>query len=53
MKKSKVVLIGNFDGIHLGQEDKNCKEAKKLFGINFQVGVSCNDSIEIYKKSNS
>ena len=58
-KKIKIIINNDFeiakkfffDGIHLGQEDKNCKEAKKLFGINFQVGVSCNDSIEIYKKA--
>ncbi len=58
-KKIKIIINNDFeiakkfffDGIHLGQEDKLCSEAKKLFGINFQVGVSCNDSIEKYKKA--
>ena len=60
-KKKKIKIIINndfeiaekflFDGIHLGQNDKLCEEAKKLFGINFQVGVSCNNSIEMYKKA--
>ncbi len=38
----------NFDGIHLGQKDKKCRDAKKIFGKNFIVGVSCSDSLSLY-----
>tara|TARA_Y100000813_G_scaffold198152_1_gene185229 strand:- start:1615 stop:2241 length:627 start_codon:yes stop_codon:yes gene_type:complete len=38
-----------FDGIHLGQNDKSCKEAKKKFGLDFLVGISCSNSYELYK----
>ena len=54
-KKKKIKLIINddfeiaerfeFDGIHLGQDDKNCYNAKLKFGENFIVGVSCSDSL--------
>ena len=37
-----------FDGIHLGQKDKKCKEAKMNFGSNFIVGVSCSNSYNMY-----
>ena len=37
-----------FDGIHLGQKDKKCKEAKMNFGSNFIVGVSCSNSYSMY-----
>ena len=39
----------NFDGIHLGQNDKSCMEAKAKFGKGFIVGVSCTDSLSQYK----
>ena len=45
-----------FDGIHLGQKDKKCKEAKINFGSEFIVGVSCSNSYSLYieaKKSKS
>ena len=38
-----------FDGIHLGQNDKSCLEAKKKFGKKFIVGVSCSGSKELYR----
>jgi thiamine-phosphate pyrophosphorylase len=38
----------NFDGIHLGQRDRKCRDAKKIFGKNFIVGVSCSDSLSLY-----
>ena len=38
----------SFDGIHLGQRDKKCSDAKKNFGNKFIVGVSCSDSVELY-----
>ena len=37
-----------FDGIHLGQKDKKCKEAKIQFGSEFIVGVSCSNSYSLY-----
>ena len=40
-----------FNGIHLGQNDKSCLEAKKVFGNNFLVGVSCSSSYDLYKKA--
>ena len=57
-KKKKIKMIINddfeiaekfiFDGIHLGQKDKKCKEAKMNFGSNFIVGVSCSNSYSMY-----
>ena len=57
-KKKKIKMIINndfeiaekfiFDGIHLGQKDKKCKEAKINFGSEFIVGVSCSDSYSLY-----
>ncbi len=40
-----------FDGIHLGQEDRKCMDAKKKFGKNYIVGVSCSDSVNFYIKA--
>jgi len=60
-KKKKIKLIinndfeiaenYNFDGIHLGENDKSCFEAKKKFGEKFIVGVSCMNSFVKYKKA--
>ena len=57
-KKKKIKMIINndfeiaekfiFDGIHLGQKDKKCKEAKINFGSEFIVGVSCSNSYNLY-----
>ena len=57
-KKKKIKMIINndfeiaekfiFDGIHLGQKDKKCKEAKINFGSEFIVGVSCSNSYNMY-----
>ena len=41
----------HFDGIHLGQNDRKCEEAKEKFGKKFIVGVSCSNSRELYKKA--
>ena len=38
-----------FDGIHLGQTDRSCLEAKKKFGKDFIVGISCSNSYDLYK----
>ncbi len=61
--KKKIKLIINddfeiaesffFDGIHLGQNDRSCLEAKKKFGGNFIVGVSCSASYQLYKNAKS
>lgn len=58
-RKKKIKLIINndfeiadlfkFDGIHLGQSDRSCLEAKKKFGEKFIVGISCSGSRELYK----
>ena len=60
-KKKKIKMIINndfeiaekfdFDGIHLGQTDKSCHDAKRKFGEKFIVGVSCSDSMQLYKKA--
>ena len=60
-KKKKIKLIINndfeiaekliFDGIHLGQEDRKCKEAKLNFGAEFIVGVSCSNSYTLYNEA--
>ena len=57
-KKKKIKMIINndfeiaekfiFDGIHLGQTDRKCKEAKINFGSEFIVGVSCSNSYNLY-----
>ncbi len=60
LKKKIKMIINNdfeiaerldFDGIHLGQKDKKCSDAKKKFGKKFLVGVSCSDSFSLYKKA--
>tara|TARA_B100000963_G_C22419791_1_gene577129 strand:+ start:76 stop:714 length:639 start_codon:yes stop_codon:yes gene_type:complete len=60
-KKKKIKMIINddfeiaerfrFDGIHLGQDDKSCHDAKMKFGEDFIVGVSCSDSQILYNKA--
>ncbi len=47
----KIAEKFKFDGIHLGQKDKRCSEAKKKFGKDFIVGVSCSDSLYLYNKA--
>ena len=57
-KKKKITLIINndfeiakkyrFDGIHLGQNDKSCLDAKHTFGEKFIVGISCGNSLIKY-----
>ncbi len=43
----------NFDGIHLGQNDKSCLDAKIKFGKKFIVGVSCSNSLQLYEYAKS
>ena len=38
-----------FDGIHLGQNDKSCIDAKEKFGRDFIVGISCSNSYYLYQ----
>lgn len=32
------------DGVHIGQEDMSCKEAREILGENGIIGVTCKDS---------
>ncbi|MAI29769.1 MAG: hypothetical protein CMP38_06145 [Rickettsiales bacterium] len=57
-KKNIKLIINNdfdiatefiFDGIHIGQDDKSCIEAREKFGLDFIVGVSCSNSYDLYK----
>ncbi len=41
----------DFDGIHLGQEDINCKKARNALGKKFIIGISCNDSLKLADKA--
>lgn len=58
-KKIKIIINDDFeiaqkfifDGIHLGQNDKSCSAAKKKFGKNYVVGISCSDSFKLYEKA--
>jgi len=60
-KKKKIKLIINndfkiakrfkFNGIHLGGNDRTCREAKEEFGQNFIVGVSCYNSLLRYNSA--
>ncbi len=57
-KKKQIKMIINddfeiaktflFDGIHLGQMDRSCSEAKQSFGQDFHIGISCKSSIKMY-----
>ena len=40
-----------FDGIHLGQEDISCKEARDYLGKNSIIGISCNNSVQLSIKA--
>ena len=40
-----------FDGIHLGQEDISCKEARDYLGKNSIIGISCNNSVRLSIKA--
>ncbi len=39
------------DGVHLGQEDMTCKEARNLLGSNFIIGISCKNNFELALKA--
>ena len=41
----------SYDGVHLGQNDMDCKNAREILGKNFSIGISCNNSIELAKKA--
>ena len=43
----KIVMELKPDGIHLGQQDFNCFEARKILGNDFEIGVSCNNSVSL------
>ena len=40
-----------FDGVHLGQEDISCKEARDYLGKNSIIGISCNNSVQLSIKA--
>ena len=58
-KKIKLIFNDNLkmtkklnpDGIHLGQNDCDCSKARNFLGQNFEIGISCNDSILHAKKA--
>ncbi len=47
----EIAELFKFDGIHLGQNDRSCLEAKKKFGNKFIVGVSCSSSKKFYENA--
>ena len=42
-----IALASNADGIHLGQDDLDCKTARKLLGYSKIIGISANNEIDI------
>lgn len=37
----------NADGVHLGQDDKNCAVTRKILGPDYIIGISCYDEIRL------
>ena len=35
------------DGVHVGQNDLNCKSVREILGPSFIIGVSCNNSVTL------
>ncbi|MBH43786.1 MAG: hypothetical protein CMP25_03225 [Rickettsiales bacterium] len=58
-KKIKLIINDNLkmakklnaDGVHLGQNDCKCRDARKFLGQSFEIGISCNDSIFFAKEA--
>ena len=58
-KKIKLIFNDNLkmtkrlkpDGIHLGQNDCDCSKARNFLGQNFEIGISCNNSILLAKEA--
>jgi thiamine-phosphate pyrophosphorylase len=44
-----VALAGGADGVHLGQDDMNCTDARRIAGEPFIIGVSVTSALEIEK----
>ena len=44
-----IALASNADGVHLGQNDIDIKTARELLGTSKIIGVSANNSTDIYK----
>ena len=42
-----IALASNADGIHLGQDDLDLKNARKLLGFSKIIGISANNEIDI------
>ena len=47
--EASVLCLGNFDGVHLGQNDMNPAEARKILGADFIIGGTCNTYEDILK----
>ena len=39
------------DGVHIGQNDLNCKSVREILGPSFIIGVSCNNSVTLAQKA--
>lgn len=40
-----------YDGVHLGQKDMCCKQAREILGNDSVVGISCKNKISLAKKA--
>ena len=40
LSAGSIVTIGNFDGVHLGQDDMNISQARQLLGRDKIIGIS-------------
>ena len=47
----KIAKFLNADGVHLGQKDMNCFNARKFLGERFEIGISCNNSFLLAEKA--
>jgi thiamine-phosphate pyrophosphorylase len=47
-----IALASNADGIHLGQDDLDLKNARKLLGYSKIIGLSANNEIDIFNAIN-
>ena len=44
-----IALITEADGVHLGQDDINCGEARRLIGDSMLIGISCHSLEEAWQ----
>jgi len=45
--RADLVAETKSDGVHIGQRDISCSEARKLLGEHALIGVSCHDSLDL------